>query len=1676
MKFPPLHSSAHHAMKTHLVASLSVLLALALALVSLALAETAYTETSAITVDTRGLWLGNVEIMVMDGTTGNMIPGVLVTAASQNQTTNSGGMARFNNLAAGDYTFSVVKSGYISTDVKKTVVAGVTRVYTVPLYAGTSVDMAQIPFAGAQAIEDIAADGSKRIKVITHYRLNGTAPDYTVSLRYRRGGSGAWTAIAPAKLAHYGGSAPDFGAGVKPGTHSVAWDVATDLPNMHEPMLQVEITATRSGRTAVKETSFITVDTRGQTLGTLSGRIVATGATPLAGATVLLMPHNKTVTTGADGTFSLSGLVPGTGGNLRVSATGYQPFLKNPLTVPTNSLNLGDLTLAAEVQVMRLRPLQPNPNPPTLKVPVGGTGYLYYQLMTADGKLSCPGQPVVLETTGGSAIPQSITPHENWAGPIAGLSDKDGIVRLEVPASAIGGVAGALANVRVRTTATIIPDTSNFPTGSNGSAFVVVVEVVPREWEQVRTLVAEKKVEAGIVLDAIPINASVKRALNDVAEHRLYYAGSQLTGENISTRTTETVGADLDLKIGKTFRELQATPHIGVGVDANVGLSMQSDYYFPAPGGSVLNPPLGNAFKSYHVLRSHLLSAVPVIGTAVLDRMNSAVWPNFRDYHAESQVGLVGSLGTETSLNLDLGGAIGKTYVNLRGSRAFDGSVTEEGLVGAPTGNGQDRKTDEYVWTGVRADSNSRSSADTQFLRWGDSMTVPLSDTKYPESIDGLESNRSLGMRYYPGYWGKAKRADFVNIREFTDRGTNVDFRQNFGLHVFPSSEAITSSGETRRFYTTRTVERRNGGEFGQFDSMRWVSNEVYDLWQRVIGGLSIQEDYQVTYERGLAVGKASSDLKIPINFGVAKFTFGGKTVNESDSVVERGLIWRNREFPRWTLPAPVKSEIPTTSMLTVLKDWTLVGGDELIDLTKDEVKETVSSIVSGGVNVTVKVLKKAASILPFQSFSSSRSPRSPGDPTYAPAPPEPTSDGWENYGISGLYELTSDTPITTAVPLVISYNIVDLGGGNAADLAAYYFVPETASWQLVESTLDETAQTVTVDATRTGYYGLALPRPAGVIQLVLDAEPPLLADGATTATVRASGLLLNNGAPVPDGTLYTVNSNGLIIEGVDASSSDEGFQVVSTNALLSFTVRTPAGGLTSSIEAASVGGEAKGTLEIALRDTTAPPVPDDVILTGASSSLRAAWDPSSASDVVGYRVYYKLGMAGPPWDGVANLEGSASPVFTDESLVDLTGLTAGQTYYVAVSAVDEAGNESALSVPASILLQASPPTAPTAGMVVKGATGQVFLSWALSSDDLLGQRNVDHYEVRRRLPGGAWTAIGTAASGQNTYGDTWPAGLAANQYPEYSIVAMPASGPAGEAGGMVFDSDSDTLPDPWETAVGLDPFNPADATENGDGDLRNNLEEYLAGSFPGVSDGTAFEITQLATETTTNGSRLADVSTVRLSWNTALALAAGESYVVEATPTVGSPNWQLVANAVIILVNRTGVAMVPVVEGAPALTYRINISAGPDGYRSWIAQSYPGSTDANLIGGTVDPDHDGIPNAVEMVLGGSPASANDSAFMPTLAFTTADLGAGTTDYFVFTYRRTGRAVAAGLISEVQYSPNLDDTWITAAENEPGVKVLADPNFHGAGIDRVRVHIPRAGKPKLFGRLRVLVP
>ena len=114
------------------------------------------------------------------------------------------------------------------------------------------------------------------------------------------------------------------------------------------------------------------------------------------------------------------------------------------------------------------------------------------------------------------------------------------------------------------------------------------------------------------------------------------------------------------------------------------------------------------------------------------------------------------------------------------------------------------------------------------------------------------------------------------------------------------------------------------------------------------------------------------------------------------------------------------------------------------------------------------------------------------------------------------------------------------------------------------------------------------------------------------------------------------------------------------------------------------------------------------------------------------------------------------------------------------------------------------------------------------------------------------------------------------------------------------------------------------------------------------------------------------------------------------------------------------------------------------------------------------------------MVLGGNPATGMDVALLPTIELVTdpADLPAG--NYILFTYRRTDRSVAAGVGTIGQYSVDLA-AW-QLAEAGGGVAILTDDNYTGFAppatedTDRVRIYVPQAFSPRIFGRINVTVP
>jgi len=101
-----------------------------------------------------------------------------------------------------------------------------------------------------------------------------------------------------------------------------------------------------------------------------------------------------------------------------------------------------------------------------------------------------------------------------------------------------------------------------------------------------------------------------------------------------------------------------------------------------------------------------------------------------------------------------------------------------------------------------------------------------------------------------------------------------------------------------------------------------------------------------------------------------------------------------------------------------------------------------------------------------------------------------------------------------------------------------------------------------------------------------------------------------------------------------------------------------------------------------------------------SAADITLKWAPNTEPDLAGYKIYYKNGFSGPPYDGV-DIDQGSSPIsltvidFNDPNYVDpdnpellLTGLNDDEDYFVVVTAFDneEPYNESGFSNEVSTL------------------------------------------------------------------------------------------------------------------------------------------------------------------------------------------------------------------------------------------------------------------------------------------------------------------------------------------------------------------------------------------------------
>jgi len=88
--------------------------------------------------------------------------------------------------------------------------------------------------------------------------------------------------------------------------------------------------------------------------------------------------------------------------------------------------------------------------------------------------------------------------------------------------------------------------------------------------------------------------------------------------------------------------------------------------------------------------------------------------------------------------------------------------------------------------------------------------------------------------------------------------------------------------------------------------------------------------------------------------------------------------------------------------------------------------------------------------------------------------------------------------------------------------------------------------------------------------------------------------------------------------------------------------------------------------------DTTAPPIPplNTEVIDKGSDFITVSWDSSKMADLAGYRIYYDTDTSGIEF---ANMEDFSK----GDSIYRLDGLTVNEEYRIALTTIDEGGNES---------------------------------------------------------------------------------------------------------------------------------------------------------------------------------------------------------------------------------------------------------------------------------------------------------------------------------------------------------------------------------------------------------------
>jgi hypothetical protein len=922
-------------------------------------------------------------------------------------------------------------------------------------------------------------------------------------------------------------------------------------------------------------------------------------------------------------------------------------------------------------------------------------------------------------------------------------------------------------------------------------------QVVPRQYDQVWKQILGGGVSVGELLTA-------EADISAESDLRHQMSSGTVVGETISRIRQAKLKAGVGFDVGASF-----AAQLSAGAGVSVGTTLSSTYSFP-PNTTDASQ---NAMKLYVDL-GNVLSGLPGPPSAFYNYVDATIAPSFlgpnlTDVEADVQAGLY------ADATLDLGLPLSKkTEIGVQGSASASADV----IYGYEQSFGSANESASVK--GLAATVTADLSAQLGFTPAGASKQNNLA---YSLFSVGLSAEQT--------------------VKQWTKQGQSAPYRSE----------------------TNQQVSMQAGSQipvvaWQQYDSGSLLQTCERDFTEtiQVMNGNPLTA-YSWSVYAGQNLGLSPS-----LSLGVLGVSVQGELDQGAEAVNQRGTLWQARYWPTESYPAVTTALFPTQPWSALLSQWGTYAagpigkGIQWIATTVDNAAGTVVHVTQQvGTETYNAVLRLGNGALTdgsqLLSSVSSRVSSLVGS-LAVPLGPRPKDITPANlvYGVGGVYRFQCTNSFSGTATLTISYSSGDVAGLNPADLRMYYLPDGTNRWQLVGGTVNLVSNTVSATLTNLGTYAAAPPLPTGDLQLVASTNL-LSADGASQMTITVTNLMLNTGNAATQQWAFTATATGVTILNPDADASTPGVQVYSTNGAITLKLLAPQGGNVAHVSLASIAGDAFGSTAINLLDNTPPGTPSGVSVTAGQSRIWVSWQTNSEPDMAGYRVYYRLGQPGPPWDGTATIEGSASPVMLTGTSWLLRGLLLGTNYFVAVSAVDTTGNESPLSAPMQATTTPATPAPPTGVAARFGPDGTNILMWALSEDDGYNDRDVVRYDVfRAMLPGGSYVKVGEASAGVGFYTETNTA-VGSTQYVGYAVAAVATNDVSSSqalanrlmADGVTIDNDGDGIPDWWmvqyfghPTGQGSDQ---SFAWNDPAGDGLSNLQKYLLGLNPLVWDNLHF-------------------------------------------------------------------------------------------------------------------------------------------------------------------------------------------------------------------------------------------